>query len=86
MPDESTTDLVLLRRVGALVAEARRARGWTQHALADALGVTRFTVINLERGLRGTHADTLLRAAALLDLLAGTPIAAAVKRGRRPPR
>ncbi|WP_179395564.1 helix-turn-helix transcriptional regulator [Lacticaseibacillus absianus] len=32
------------------VAAARKARGWTQEALAERVGVTRRTIISLEKG------------------------------------
>ena len=36
--------------LGRAIRESRRARGWTQSELASWLGVTRYTVIRLERG------------------------------------
>lgn len=35
---------------GRAIRTLRRAKGWTQAQLASWLGVSRFTVINLERG------------------------------------
>jgi transcriptional regulator with XRE-family HTH domain len=78
--DEYDPDAALRRRVGVAIAAARRAAGWTQAELAEALCVSRFTVINLERGTRGTHAETVLMAAARLGLLDGSALDAIVRR------
>lgn len=39
-------------RLGAALRDVRLNRGWTQHQLADAAGVSRAFVIDLERGKR----------------------------------
>jgi len=67
-------EIALLKRMGKAVAEARRAQGMSQTQLADRVGVSRFTVLNLERGHRSVGAGTVLRVAQALGLFAGSPL------------
>ncbi len=55
------------RAIAAQVAEQRRARQLSQHALADLCGTTQSAVARLERGARPPRLDTLLRIADALD-------------------
>lgn len=57
-----------LRELGEGLKAARLARGLTQSEVAERLGVSRFTVMALERGEPGVAIGTVLEAAALLDL------------------
>lgn len=52
--------------VGDRIRELRRARGWSQERLAEALEVERRTVVRLERGV---HSLTLDRAVTIADAL-----------------
>jgi len=49
------------------VAEQRRARNLSQHALAELCATTQSAVARLERGVRPPRLDTLLRIANALD-------------------
>lgn len=57
--DQTTADLAAA--IGARVRRARQARGWTLHALADAAGVSRRMVVNVEHGAANPSVGTLLR-------------------------
>jgi transcriptional regulator with XRE-family HTH domain len=48
-----------LQVLGARIREARRARGWTQEALASAAGIDRSYVGGVERGERNPTFNTL---------------------------
>lgn len=66
------------KEMGARVAQARKERGLTQQALADALGVSQQTLAHYEVGRVGVGAAMLPRMAELLDrsldeLLMGQP-------------
>lgn len=63
------------------LAEARRARGWTQRHLADVAGVSERTVQRIERGCVAS-AETKLAVAAALDL-AASDVAAHEEPARR---
>lgn len=52
--------------VGAALRTARRARGWTQAELAEAAGLSRATVINVERGHPRGEIGVVLRILAAL--------------------
>lgn len=54
--------------LGRLLRDARRARGWTQYALAQQAGVGQPTVSNVERGAGKASIDTLWRLLAALEL------------------
>lgn len=54
-------------QIAEQVAEQRRARDLSQHALADLCGTTQSAVARLERGIRPPRLDTLLRLANALD-------------------
>ena len=53
---------------GEIIAEARRKKGYTQEALAEALGVTRQAVSRWESGSAYPETENLVRLAKLLDL------------------
>ena len=57
------------KEMGARIAQARKERGLTQQALADALGVSQQTLAHCEVGRVGVGAPLLPRLAELLDLL-----------------
>jgi HTH-type transcriptional regulator/antitoxin HipB len=61
------------RDFGALMRERRRALGWSQQALADAIGASRLWVNQVERGKPRAELGRVLRALDLLgvDLRAG---------------
>jgi len=54
------------RDFGALIRDRRRARGWSQKALADAIGASRLWVNEAERGKSRAELGLVLRA---LDVL-----------------
>ena len=56
------------KEMGARIAKARKERGMTQQALADALGVSQQTLAHYEVGRVGVGAPLLPRLAELLDL------------------
>lgn len=61
-------DQQLLRTVGQRVAEARRARGFTQERLAETIGIEPVTLSRLETGDRALSLSTLGRIAEALEL------------------
>ena len=54
--------------LGARIAEARKRKGMSQTALAEALGVTQQVVAAWERKSTGVRSDTLCRIASVLDV------------------
>jgi transcriptional regulator with XRE-family HTH domain len=60
------------RRVAAAFGEqlqrVRRAQGWKQAAFAEAMGLSRTTVSNMERGEQRIFLDQVYRAADILSL------------------
>jgi transcriptional regulator with XRE-family HTH domain len=56
------------KEMGARIAQARKERGLTQQALADALGVSQQTLAHYEVGRVGVGAAMLPRLSELLDL------------------
>ena len=52
--------------IGRRIASVRTLRGFRQDEVADALGVSRFTVSKWERGVQLPHGDTLARLCLLL--------------------
>jgi transcriptional regulator with XRE-family HTH domain len=57
-----------LEDVGGRIAAARRARGWTQGELAEAVGVSRSAVAQWETGRAGQITANLSRIAAVLGV------------------
>ncbi|MBT2588278.1 helix-turn-helix domain-containing protein [Arthrobacter sp. ISL-95] len=57
--DESTSTLSLA--IGARVKQERQTRGWTLDQLAEAAGVSRRMIINVEHGAANPSVGTLLR-------------------------
>jgi Zn-dependent peptidase ImmA (M78 family)/DNA-binding XRE family transcriptional regulator len=68
------------RTLGSRIREAREGAGWTQHQLADHLGISRTTIVAIEKGERKVKPAELVRLATLLgrnvsDLLQrGAPV------------
>lgn len=62
------TDRVLLRRLGQRVASARADRGFTQEALAEAVGVEPVTVSRWETGDRAMSLSALARVSVALEV------------------
>lgn len=69
MPKSRDQDLI--RAVGRRLASARRARGYTQEALAEALGIEPVTLSRLETGDRAVSLSTLGRVAEVLHVALG---------------
>jgi len=59
----NTTDL---RALGARIRQARESTGWTQQELADHLGMSRTTIVAIEKGERRLKPAELVRTASLL--------------------
>jgi transcriptional regulator with XRE-family HTH domain len=57
-----------LEEIGARIAEARKACGWTQGDLADQVGVSRSAVAQWETGRAGQVTSNLSRIAAALQV------------------
>ena len=73
-----------LARLGAAIAAARIQKDWSQIELAQRLGTSRRTLVNLEAGAPGVALGTALHAAWLLNVsLDGTASAAAPERPSR---
>ena len=53
------------RVLGARLQDARRARGLTQQAVADRLGIARTTLVAIEKGERRILPDELIKLAAI---------------------
>src|SRR2546429_9687651 len=53
------------RVLGGRIQDARRARGLTQQAVADRLGVARTTLVAIEKGERRILPDELIKLAAI---------------------
>ncbi len=63
--------LILVRdsaMLGRALRDARRAHGWTQHALALRAGIRQPTVSDAERGAANVSLETLWRLLAALEL------------------
>lgn len=56
-----------VKRFGANVRAARKAKGWTQEELAHESGLAPVQVSRIERGVREIRLTTLLRLLAALD-------------------
>jgi transcriptional regulator with XRE-family HTH domain len=77
-PDDETDD-----EVGRRIAEARRAAGLTQAALAGAVGVSRSAVAQWETGRAGQVRANLARLAAALSVPAAWLLEGGQPRGGR---
>ena len=64
----------MLREVGRRVGQARRDRGWTQEALAEAVGIEPVTLSRLETGDRALSLTMLAQIAEILGLGLGDPV------------
>lgn len=69
MPRRRDRDLLLA--VGRRVAEARKAKGYTQEQLAEAIGVEPVTLSRQETGDRALSLSNLARIADALDIALG---------------
>jgi UDP-N-acetylglucosamine 1-carboxyvinyltransferase len=56
-----------LGRIGTLIRNARKHRGWTQHQLADVLATSQSAVNRIERGHQNLSLEMLARIGAALD-------------------
>src|SRR6478735_12602411 len=56
-----------LVRIGRLIRDARRHRGWTQQQLADALSTSQSAVNRIERGHQNVSLEMLARIGEALD-------------------
>lgn len=56
-----------VKRFGANVRAARKAKGWTQEELAHESGLAPVQVSRIERGVREIRLTTLVRLLAALD-------------------
>ena len=77
------------KAVGRRIAELRRARGWTQQALADRLRIDVSALQRLERGAHACTLDTLWKIARALrvePLQLLVPPSTTAPRAGRPPR
>lgn len=77
-----------LRRIGGLVRDARKHRGWTQSQLADALGTSQSAINRIEQGNQNLSLEMLTRISDSLDseivsLGTGGPMHLRVAGGRR---
>src|SRR5262245_40618435 len=64
---ENRASDVTLQRIGALIRDARRHRGWTQTRLAEALGTSQSAVNRIEQGNQNLSIDLLGRISEALD-------------------
>ena len=63
-------------RLGRRIRAARKDRGWTQQQLADRLGVSRTTMVNVERGKLGSSIAAYAGALYELEMLDGLELLA----------
>jgi UDP-N-acetylglucosamine 1-carboxyvinyltransferase len=56
-----------LRRIGGLIRDARKHRGWTQSQLADALGTSQSAINRIEQGHQNLSLEMLTRISESLD-------------------
>lgn len=56
------------KRVGLLVREQRRKRGWSQEELADRADLHRTFVSSIERGIKNATINSIHTIAAAMDL------------------
>ena len=59
---------LVAKGVGAHLQSVRQRQGWKQDAFAEALGISRTTASNIERGAQRIYVDQLYRAAAILQV------------------
>lgn len=76
--DDTTAELAAA--IGARVRHERQARGWTLDTLAEAAGVSRRMVVNVEQGAANPSVGTLLRLGDALGV--GLPALVERPRGR----
>lgn len=76
----------IISDVGRRVAEARRARGWTQQQAADKLKMEVQSVQRIERGRENMTIRTLVRIALAFGVLTRTLFDAPAARERKPGR
>lgn len=62
----SETNLINLE-VGERIKKARTKKGFDQGELASGMGLTRTSVVNIEKGRQSLTVENLLKACALLD-------------------
>lgn len=62
----SMTNVTTVATLGAAIRSARREHGWTQADLADRAGVSRQTLISLERGNPNGEIGIVMRVLAAL--------------------
>ncbi|NUR69213.1 MAG: helix-turn-helix transcriptional regulator, partial [Hamadaea sp.] len=67
MPESLTRSGDTLRRIGTLIRDARRHRGWSQARLAEALGTSQSAINRIEQGNQNLSLDTLSRISEVLD-------------------
>jgi UDP-N-acetylglucosamine 1-carboxyvinyltransferase len=65
--DVETKGDIGLDRIGSLIRDARKHRGWTQSRLADALGTSQSAINRIEQGNQNLSIELLLRISAALD-------------------
>lgn len=70
MPDQPDEILRVRRQVGTRIRRLRETRGWSQERLAEATGMSRYTVYRAELG---THAISVDAAAHVAHAL-GVPL------------
>ena len=61
-------DETLLRAVGQRVAQARKAQGWTQERLSEAVGIEAISLSRWETGTRALSLSTLALIADVLEV------------------
>ncbi len=55
------------RRIGTLIRDSRRNRGWTQAQLAESLGTSQSAINRIEQGNQNLSLDLLTRISEALD-------------------
>lgn len=60
-PERLSANSYMAKQIHNRIAEQRRAKGWSQQQLADAVGVHWITISKLERGVTRLHLDWLER-------------------------
>lgn len=82
MPRPTRTNVKLLKAVGDRLRKARTAKGLTQEALAEAIGVQPETVSRYERGTIPVSVSQLYEIAKTLDVGVEALLGVGGKRGR----
>ncbi len=67
MVDEVGASKDYARRVGTLIRDSRKNRGWTQSQLADSLGTSQSAINRIEQGNQNLSLDLLTRISQALD-------------------